>query len=59
MASIDIDLDGIKDIVAFDVHGRRILPYQQSRQRGRNQLCLRPFLCSSFSGRYQRLSTTD
>ena len=27
MASIDIDLDGIKDIVAFDVHGRRILPF--------------------------------
>ncbi len=27
LASIDINLDGIKDIVAFDVHGRRILPF--------------------------------
>ncbi len=26
-AKIDIDFDGIKDLVAFEVHGRRILPF--------------------------------
>lgn len=31
-AKIDLDLDGLKDLVAFDVHGRRLLPFLNKAQ---------------------------